>query len=416
MRRFLAAVAVCLLSFEAARAAKPTPQAAPTRLSGKAQIEALLQRPANIEIGIHETVSVGLLLSQISCRTGLSIRFDVPALANMYELEQEDFSNHTASNQSARQNLIARLFGRRHAAADTSKLAVNAASGNSVRQSAFYAPQASTLASPAPAPAILQVSGPAIGLVSSVVPATVPVAAPAKLNDEEGFVEKIESLQVNVQFVDLKRVTAGTVLRMALDAIPDGDAEDSSGLPLAISDATRPDFLVEDDCILITTRLKALTTKETRVYSLKNLHSINAQELSTAICQSVRPWSWRSRIDELGDQLKKSALEIPAESLLPLVTSEFNFETSKQGIELTAASTSNKVTGGDDLQQARMVGKALAGGLTAIAQTALNAAEVVHYADPPTGSIRVLGDKLIITQSQAAHREIAELLRQLSEE
>ncbi len=134
------------------------------------------------------------------------------------------------------------------------------------------------------------------------------------------------------------------------------------------------------------------------------------------ICQSVRPWSWRSRIDELGDQFKQSAIEIPAEKLLPLVESEFSFETSKQGIELTATSTNNKMTGSDDLQQARMLGKALAGGFSAIAQATLNAAEVVHYADPPTGSIRVLGDKLIITQSQAAHREIAELLRQLSEE
>jgi hypothetical protein len=41
---------------------------------------------------------------------------------------------------------------------------------------------------------------------------------------------------------------------------------------------------------------------------------------------------------------------------------------------------------------------------------------MVHYAEPPTGSIQILGDKLIITQSQAAHREIAELLKQLAEE
>ncbi|MBI3866414.1 MAG: hypothetical protein HY290_31425, partial [Planctomycetia bacterium] len=45
----------------------------------------------------------------------------------------------------------------------------------------------------------------------------------------------------------------------------------------------------------------------------------------------------------------------------------------------------------------------------------LSALEMVDYAEPPTGTIQTLGMKLVITQSQAANREIAELLEQLTE-
>ncbi len=272
MRRFLTIVAVCSLALQTARAAKPAPQAAPHCLNGKAQIEALLLRPASIRVGDVKTVSVGFLLAEISRKTGLSIRFDSPALDNMYELDPSPpySAGHAAyAPRAARQNLLARLLGIRKASQPDARLASTSAGERSVQHSTFYAPLPST--APMPAPAILPVSMSAIGLTSSVVPAT-PI--PTK-NDSQNFINTIQDLQVNVQFVDLAHVTVGTPLRMALDAIPDGDAEDSTGLPLAISDATRPDFLVEDDDILITTRLKALSTKETHVYSLKNLHNVD---------------------------------------------------------------------------------------------------------------------------------------------
>jgi hypothetical protein len=63
-----------------------------------------------------------------------------------------------------------------------------------------------------------------------------------------------------------------------------------------------------------------------------------------------------------------------------------------------------------------VLGDALVNGLVTFVHTTLTTLEIMHYADPPTGSIQTLPGKLIITQSQAAHREIAELLKQLAEE
>ncbi len=63
-----------------------------------------------------------------------------------------------------------------------------------------------------------------------------------------------------------------------------------------------------------------------------------------------------------------------------------------------------------------MLGGAVVNGLVTFTHATLNALEIMHYGDPPTGSIQTLPGKLVITQSQAAHREIAELLRQLEEE
>jgi hypothetical protein len=59
---------------------------------------------------------------------------------------------------------------------------------------------------------------------------------------------------------------------------------------------------------------------------------------------------------------------------------------------------------------------ALVNALVTFAHASLSAMEMVHYAEPPTGTIQTLPGKLIITQSQSAHREIADLLKQLEEE
>jgi hypothetical protein len=59
---------------------------------------------------------------------------------------------------------------------------------------------------------------------------------------------------------------------------------------------------------------------------------------------------------------------------------------------------------------------ALVNALETFAHASLSAVEMVHFAEPPTGTIQTLPGKLIITQSQAAHREIADLLKQLEEE
>ena len=97
---------------------------------------------------------------------------------------------------------------------------------------------------------------------------------------------------------------------------------------------------------------------------------------------------------------------------IPLAVSEKSETDSPKGAEATDA----KQGLSNDAQQAAMIGHALAAGIVVLANTSLSTLEAIHYADPPTGSIRMLPGKLIITQSQAAHREIAELLKQLSDE
>ena len=144
-------------------------------------------------------------------------------------------------------------------------------------------------------------------------------------------------IEVSVATIDGQSITVATALRLALDAFPNINAEDSAGMPLAMTNATLLDFLVEDDGILITTRLKALTYKETRVYSIKNLKNANPTELSKVICQSIRPWSWRSRIDELGEQLKSGVSNIPPSMFASLMKSGMEIATEETGIAVDAS-------------------------------------------------------------------------------
>ena len=58
----------------------------------------------------------------------------------------------------------------------------------------------------------------------------------------------------------------------------------------------------------------------------------------------------------------------------------------------------------------------MAGGALAAVNSIVAALEIVHHGDPPTGVIESLPGILIITQSQAAHHEIKELLYELGEE
>ena len=62
------------------------------------------------------------------------------------------------------------------------------------------------------------------------------------------------------------------------------------------------------------------------------------------------------------------------------------------------------------------LGNATVNGLVTLAHATVLSLEMVHHADFPTGTIFTLPGKLIVTQSQATHREIADLLKQLSED
>ena len=74
-------------------------------------------------------------------------------------------------------------------------------------------------------------------------------------------------------------ISVATVLRHALDAAPLAGNEDYAGMPILFTNAMLLDYLIEDHGLLITTRMRALTSKETRVYSIKHLSDLAPDEL-----------------------------------------------------------------------------------------------------------------------------------------
>jgi hypothetical protein len=244
------------------------------------------------------------------------------------------------------------------------------------------------------------------------------VAPKPPANIQEILAELLK-VEIEVQNLDLSRASVATVLRHALDAAPLTGIEDYAGMPILFTNATLLDYVIEDHGLLITTRMKALTTKETRVYSMKHIPDVASDELAKTIRHSIRPWSWRSQINDLGDQLKGSPL--PTELLTSIVKTGVQLAGADFGVSVTPTSVDDgaaatKKSSADEARQMEMLGNAIANGLVTLAQATVSALEMVHYAEPPTGTIQVLGTRLVITQSQTAHREIAELLKQLEAE
>jgi hypothetical protein len=239
-----------------------------------------------------------------------------------------------------------------------------------------------------------------------------------------GSLEKLLNVEVAIQNLDLKNVSVATALRHAFDAVPSStDLDDElSGLPIMLTNASLLDYVIEDDGLLITSRMNALTLKETRVYSVKNLKDFTPEQLAKVIRLSVRPWSWRSQLNDLGDQLKSGAPRLPAEMVTTIVKSGVQLVSDETGIVTDTAkvsgenSAATKDVQNSGAEQLTIDGNALVNGLVTVAQASVSALEILHFADPPTGTIQTLPGKLIITQSQAAHREIADLLKQLAEE
>lgn len=223
--------------------------------------------------------------------------------------------------------------------------------------------------------------------------------------------------EIDLDTVDVKQVSIATLLRLALDAAPLPSGAEDLGLPIPLTNAMLLDYLVEDDGLAITTRMRALTQKETRVYSIKHLSDLPPEQLARTIRHAVRPWSWRSQIADLGDQLKGTPL--PAEALGSLLKTGVQLVGAELGATVTtsdppAAEKAEKRS--DEALAAAMLGNAMVNGLVTFVEATLSSIEMFHHAEPPTGTIQTLPGKLVIMQSQAAHREIAELLKQLAEE
>lgn len=244
-------------------------------------------------------------------------------------------------------------------------------------------------------------------------------AADAKAPNFQEILADLLKVEIDVQNLDLSRVTIATLLRHALEGAPNMMIEEFGGMPLLLTKATLLDYVVEEDGLVITTRLRALGTKETRVYSIKQLSGLPPEQLVKTIRQSIRPWSWRAQIDDLGNQLKGTPL--PADTIASMLTSAIQLVGGEFGVSVSPGQTEPpqpdaKKSSADEARQMQLVGNAMVNGLVTFVQATILGLEMAHHAEPPTGTIQTLGTKLVITQSQAAHREIADLLQQLAEE
>jgi hypothetical protein len=409
MSRYLLAAGICLALGHASSAAEPprnvagprqaghistlpldSTAAAPQALAadakpaaaavGRKALESLLLSPAKLDFGQRDTITIKELLDQVHERHQLSIRFDMPTLSALY-----------GASQSGELSGPVTAYSAPAAALVTTAAAVD----SPVTASPQVIPSAEATDAP---------------------------AAPA-VEMPHRFLADVLNTEINIATIDLEHVSIATALRHALDALGTGDfGGEASGLPIALSNAGMVDYVLEDDALLITSRLKALTYKETRVYSVKHLKDLKPEQLAAVIRQSIRPWSWRSRIDDLGEQLRVGGPRIPSKALAAIVKSSVQLASAETGIDVNVSDTPAEKSAAKpdaetlDSKDMAMLGDALVNGLVTFVHTTLTTLEIMHYADPPTGSIQTLPGKLVITQSQAAHREIAELLKQLAEE
>lgn len=440
---------------------EPHKQAAAPR--GRKKLEALLQTVADLDYGDRQTVTVREVFNDLHRKHQLSIRLDMPTLSVMFGVNPwESIENDTV------------------VISDTSVvIASENAPGSAVESEAKETPAAAK-------PKVTENetnAGPS-------EPAAEPAVGPANSPDPNANLgEILMNVTVKIQHVDTKRVTIATILRHTLDALPVSGEVDGefAGLPIKMTNASNIDYVVEDDGLLITTRMNAMTVKETRVYSIKHLKDVKPEELAKVIRQSIRPWSWRSQINDLGDQLKAGLpSQLPPE-LTSLMASGLQLASAATGISVSETCSecdtcplsesmptapiaagpygvapgtpqptlppgtalppgvmpgsapmfhapggpipltptftppaSNTATISTSVQPdaaATMIAlNTLVNGLVTFAHASLSALEMLHFADPPTGTIQTLPGKLIITQSQAAHRDITELLKQLEEE
>ncbi len=395
---------------------QPVSDAKPAKaLSGRKKLEAQLQTPAKLDFGQRKMVSVKEVIDQLHEQHQLSIRFDSPTLAVMFGL----------NSSGSQPNSIAHLMGDEECCKPEAATVPQSEAPRAINVLVEAKPVAQTNDKPA---AKLETQ-----LSAKPQSAESPEQPQSQLDD-------LLKVAVNIQNIDLANVSVATVLRHTLDAVPSNILDDEvAGLPIVPTNAWLLDYVVEDDGLLITPRLNALTLKETRVYSIKQFKNLPPEDLAKVIRHSVRPWSWRSQINDLGDRLKVAAPRLPSQVVSAIVKTGFQAVSEETGVTITtsgeplnasAASSESKSLSQPTVNQPRAASDAksataeptaaddaaIIDGLVTIVQGCISAVEIAHFAEPPTGTIQTLPGKLIITQSQAAHREIADLLKQLDEE
>ncbi|HLJ12800.1 MAG TPA: hypothetical protein VKU82_16505 [Planctomycetaceae bacterium] len=398
-------------------------------------MEAQLQAPAGLDFGDRRRVSVQEVLEQLHERHHLSIRFDMPTFAAMRDIAirgdgwvrspttlkrgqtlpaafrlKDDLQYFPAGPEFKLSRQVQALDEYRLRAGVGDVLAdadLSSTDDDSIPAADATAPSED---SATPSESVAE-SKPE----SSAQPDEVRISKPETTDGEEPAMGTLQKAELHVHMVDLKNGSVAAILRHALDALPADTGSKLGGLPVPLTNAMLWDYVVEEDGLLITTRMNALLHKETRVYSVKHLPDLTSEQLAGTIRHAVRPWSWRSQIGDLGEQLKQTP--VLAESIGSIVKTGVQIFGGEIGMAVTTADgESPAIAESDEFKASGSVGNALINGLVTLLQVTLTSAEILHYAEPPTASIEALPGKLIIMQSQPAHREIDDLLKQLAEE
>jgi hypothetical protein len=432
-----------LLSPTASSAGDPVPT---SRAKQRAGVEEILAKPLEWNPKEGEPVTIDHFIAHVRERFGLAIRWDAASVQML-----------SADGES--------LFGSVHGSPSRPVLTYNTAATSPNIQA--YDPAAAPAYSQTYTPIVPErlrthvtdfappaTADPGTGKLTEVLPPSVPVAGPdtapkpeelqslqpAPINsaDEsavkkkpaatsnercEGYEDEplphqvLSSRPLPPSTVALQGATVGEALEQLLAAAapPMSGMSEDIGFPVSIRAFTL-DYLIDGRSIVITTRLRANAIKETRVYRIANLKGMPPEQLAKTICHSIRPWSWRSQATEIADRLAarfpKGALKLPNVSVASAYLPE--------GIVPASAEVPPRAPGAVSQESATItpeqlagLGQLLTGGAIAAVEALVNTAEIVHYGDPPTGVMEVLPGVLVITQSQAAHREIAALLEEL---
>ena len=145
------------------------------------------------------------------------------------------------------------------------------------------------------------------------------------------------------------------------------------------------DYLIKNDVVMITTRKKADSTREVRVYDISRLRGITTTELEEIIRSTVAPETWS--LDRQKSGSVAAATMVPT----PGVKGTGSPNESTHASERTTAGTEEAVAPPNTVPG------------TPASNTARDAA----------GAIRYTANSLIIRQSRRVHEEIVDLLDQL---
>lgn len=258
----------------------------------------------------------------------------------------------------------------------------------------------------------------------------------------QAMLTEMMSTPVDAAVVQQPGATVEDVLRQAFDrsfplqALINASLSEEFPMLTSLSRATEWELLIQDDGVLLTTKLNANLQKETRVYSVRDLEKtagLKAEDVARVLTRTVRPWSWKKNFPDAIAAAKpktetKQSVKTGKPITLPKIDLSFlsllfsHRSPLPNHIRLASDDTSTlpmTVTSSDESsenvelteEQLAMLGQAWEG----LVSVAVSSIQVIYHADPPTAVVEVLPGILVISQSQGAHREIADLLEQLSQ-